>query len=429
MNNEILAFIFKQAATTRLPGKEPEQSLIEQVLPAINQYLRENVGIEVPQNQATGADIKLAHIFIEFKKPQSIRFGKKNSLIIKQAQSYLHSIKYALPTKGVLTDGTYFIFLERRNNQDIISEPIFIDSQSCSKFLSILDELKLSIYWESKLDEFCNYLKLRKSDNTRVSYRIDLRQFISFCIANEINIQDIPPLKIESFFANLPGKQRFSLANHTTLNRKSSAISMFFRYLKKAGIISNNPMENVERFSTRKGLPKFLTPEDIKILRDICPINILPILEFMLATGARATEACELNWINVHLDEKYVYIVYSKGGKTRKVPITDKVSHILRNLPSNDGKGNKVFTFNDGDFDLHYQQLYYQVKKLGLKIGRPITPHLLRHTAATYMAKGGMNIADIREILGHESLNTTGIYVHGVGRYRNEYENAMKDIE
>ena len=155
--------------------------------------------------------------------------------------------------------------------------------------------------------------------------------------------------------------------------------------------------------------------------RDLC------ILLFFLTTGIRLSELCSLNVGSVSVEEKMLTIEHGKGGAKRRVPLTDgciqqyqryivarqKLLASRKYLEySRDVKPLFLSNQNKRITQRRVQQIVSTaVKKAGLD-GKNYSPHKLRHTAATMMYNNGVDLNNIKSILGHNSIQTTTIYAH-----------------
>lgn len=214
--------------------------------------------------------------------------------------------------------------------------------------------------------------------------------------------------------------------------RKTSALRTFYKYLtEKTGQIKNNPMLSVDRPKTRKSLPKYLSLQDsLQLLgsvegyesqRDYC------ILTLFLNCGLRVSELVGINrsdvvglWDDDPDAERHLRVL-GKGNKERILYLNDACIQAMRvydqnRLPAKQKDKNAFFISRLGN-RISVQTVQYLVKKhlseAGLS-GKNLSVHKLRHTAATLMYQNGVDVRTLKEVLGHENLNTTAIYTHVV---------------
>ena len=279
-------------------------------------------------------------------------------------------------------------------------------------------------------------------------YYLDLRMFLRFMklMRNEMpihtNLDDIPIKDIDlDFIRDVTTSDIFDflsyLANDRTQNpdspapeygisptaraRKLSALKSFYKYLTvRTKQLQDNPVADLEYPKLRKSLPKYLTLEQSSaLLRAVSGQNQArdyAILMLFLNCGIRRSELVGLNLTDVYEDrirvvgkgnkERFVYF----GSACRKaidayLPVRHKQVLTDNRALFGSRNGNRVST----------DAVHALVKKAFLKAGLDSTQfsaHKLRHTAATMMLSGGVDVKTVQEVLGHENLNTTQIYTH-----------------
>ncbi len=203
--------------------------------------------------------------------------------------------------------------------------------------------------------------------------------------------------------------------------RKLSALKSFYKYLTvRTKMLSENPVADLEYPKLRKSLPKYLTLEQsAALLRSVSGPNEkrdYAILMLFLNCGIRRSELVGLNLTDVYEDR---IRVVGKGNKERFVYFgTACRKAIDAYLPERNKKvltdNRALFGSRDGN-RISVSAVHRLVKKHMLAAGLNATEysaHKLRHTAATMMLSGGVDIKTVQEVLGHENLNTTQIYTH-----------------
>jgi len=203
--------------------------------------------------------------------------------------------------------------------------------------------------------------------------------------------------------------------------RKLSALKSFYKYLTtRTKQLQDNPVADLEYPKLRKSLPKYLTLEQssalLKAVSGQNQARDYAILMVFLNCGIRRSELVGLNITDVYEDrlrvvgkgnkERFVYF----GAACRKaldayLPIRHKQVLTDNRALFGSRNGNRIST----------DAVHALVKKAFLKAGLDATQfsaHKLRHTAATMMLSGGVDVKTVQEVLGHENLNTTQIYTH-----------------
>ena len=300
------------------------------------------------------------------------------------------------------------------------------------------------------LREFLVYHETIKGQSplTINEYYLDLRMFLRFIklMRDEMPIQtrlddiDIQNVDI-SFIAQVTTSEVFDflsyLANDRSSNpdspapeygisatsraRKLSALKSFFKYLTvRTKQLQDNPVADLEYPKLRKSLPKYLTLEQSsRLLKAVSGQNQArdyTILMLFLNCGIRRSELVGLNLTDVYEDrirvvgkgnkERFVYF----GSSCRKA--IDAYLPIRHKMVLTDNRA--LFGSRNGN-RISVDAVHALVKKAFLKAGLDATQfsaHKLRHTAATMMLSGGVDVKTVQEVLGHENLNTTQIYTH-----------------
>ena len=300
------------------------------------------------------------------------------------------------------------------------------------------------------LKEFLSYHETIKGQSPRTisEYYLDLRMFLRFIklMRNDMPIttqlDDIPIKDIDlEFIRSITTSDVFDflsyLANDRAIHpestvsefgidassraRKLSAIKSFYKYLTvRTKLLTDNPVADLEYPKLRKSLPKYLTMEQsAALLKAVDGQNAkrdYAILMLFLNCGIRRSELVGLNLTDVYEDR---IRVVGKGNKERFVYFgTPCRKAIDAYLPE---RNKKILTDNRALFGsrngnrISVDAVHALVKKALLKAGldaSQFSAHKLRHTAATMMLSGGVDVKTVQEVLGHENLNTTQIYTH-----------------
>lgn len=203
--------------------------------------------------------------------------------------------------------------------------------------------------------------------------------------------------------------------------RKLSAIKSFYKYLTvRTKQLQDNPVADLEYPKLRKSLPKYLTLEESsRLLQAVSGPNEkrdYAILMLFLNCGIRRSELVGLNISDVYEDR---IRVVGKGNKERFVYFGSACRKALDAYLLE--RNEKILTDNRALFGsqkgnrISVEAVHRLVKKSLLQAGLDATQfsaHKLRHTAATMMLSGGVDVKTVQEVLGHENLNTTQIYTH-----------------
>lgn len=272
------------------------------------------------------------------------------------------------------------------------------------------------------IDMYLNYLKIVKkySDKTILSYSDDLIEYNEFLGNNFINILNIDLNTTKEYLKYLYDRK----INKNSISRKLSSIRGFYNYLLKEQIITNNYFNNIPNPKKELYLPKYLKDEELDKIFSVCnmnnPINERDtlIIELLYATGIRVSELVNIKIKDINREDKSIKVL-GKGDKERIVLYNNHTEKALDTY-LNDGyhsfnkqnNGYLILNKNGGKLSERYVRVIINnlVKKAGLDI--KISPHTIRHTFATDMLEEGADLMTVKELLGHESLNTTSIYTH-----------------
>ncbi|MCL1692768.1 MAG: site-specific tyrosine recombinase XerD [Actinomycetia bacterium] len=265
-------------------------------------------------------------------------------------------------------------------------------------------------------EEFLGSLRSERglSANTVTAYRRDLRDYFEFLDADETSSG------AGGFVADL---SRRGLARSTRA-RKLAAVRGYHRFLVVEGHTTEDPTVLIDAPRRARNLPKALTIDQVETLLDApdhsTPLGIrdVAILEFLYATGARVTEAVTVGLTDLDLESGTV-IVTGKGDRQRLIPLGRHArGAIERYLPIrlellNERERSDVLFLNARGTSLTRQGMWDIVKRNGRRAGikdGALSPHVLRHSAATHMVEGGADLRTVQEMLGHASISTTQVY-------------------
>ena len=284
------------------------------------------------------------------------------------------------------------------------------------------EEDKIEFY---EISNFRFYLEddMGAPKNTIDAYISDLRQYQDFLVKYE-NIVNVDEITREDILRYIESLKRKNLSK-ATISRKITAIKDFHRYLCKEEDIHENPSLLIDNPKPDKPLPTVLSKDEInKMISSIDGDDILSIrnramVELLYAAGLRITELLDLTVRELHLKEKYVTVI-GKGDKERLVPIGDMavfyvrkyVEHARQELMKD--KNTFLLFFNYKGEKMSRQGFFKFIKKLAVDNGitKNISPHTIRHSFATHLLEGGVDLRVVQELLGHEDISTTQIYTH-----------------
>ena len=269
--------------------------------------------------------------------------------------------------------------------------------------------------------EYCTYRKELDAKTVK-AYRIDLTQFFSY-------VQSTEPEKetIEQYITELHKKYK-----QKTIKRKIASIKAFYSFLEEEELVEQNPFRKIKvKFKETIILPRIIPREEIEQLLNCIYASLsslsgiqykhslrdAAVIEVFFATGARVYEISNIRAENINLNSGLIRIM-GKGGKERYIQISNTaVLDILRKYYEENEpeiKKSGYFFINNRGKRYTEQSIRLMLKKYTLKAGiqRKITPHMFRHSFATYLIEEGVDVSCVQQILGHSSIKTTQIYIH-----------------
>lgn len=267
---------------------------------------------------------------------------------------------------------------------------------------------------------FLNYCRLEKglSDNTLKSYALDLEQFTRFFP---------PPFKLpdtEGLRAYVDHSYQSGLSSRS-IARRLSTLRGLYGFLLREGEISNDPTEHLPPPRQWRNIPKFLSLEHIdRIVEGINterPLGLRDraMLELLFATGLRVSELCRLAVGDVDLSFGVVRTT-GKGNKQRLVPVGKAALLAVEKYLAGGraallkGRASRFLFITSRGGCLTRQGFWKLLAGHGRKAGffHGVTPHVFRHSFATYLLEGGADLRSVQVMLGHSDISTTEIYTH-----------------
>ncbi len=274
--------------------------------------------------------------------------------------------------------------------------------------------------WAKQYLEFCRYRR-ELNKHTLKAYRIDLRQYLSF-----VRDDAFVKAKIEEYITELHRRYK-----QKTVKRKIASVKAFYKYLEEEELIDGpNPFGRIRvKFKEKETLPRIIPRNEIERLLNFMYQQMgrssevgdlfrdLSVVELFFATGARVYEVSNLKKQDVDLNGGVIRIM-GKGGRERYVQIgnPDVLKLLKKYYKSNQAEIDKsgCFFVNRRGTRFTEQSIRNMIKKYVRMAGISIhiTPHMFRHSVATYLLEEGVDVMYIQKILGHSSIKTTQIYLH-----------------
>ena len=279
--------------------------------------------------------------------------------------------------------------------------------------------------WRAALEDYQHYLRIERglSENSISNYVADVEKLIRFLdIAGaKVSPKNIDQELIQQFIYELA-----KILNPRSQARVISGLRSFFNYLIFEGYRADNPTDLLESPKIGRKLPDTLSLNEIDELVGAIDRSKAEgernraILETLYGCGLRVSELISLRLSDLYFDEGFIRVT-GKGNKQRFVPvspITQKAIEIYRKEIRPHQKIQKgyedILFLNRRGKGLTRAMIFTIIRQLAEKIGmnKTISPHTLRHSFATHLLENGADLRAIQQMLGHESITTTEVYVH-----------------
>ena len=279
--------------------------------------------------------------------------------------------------------------------------------------------------WNESILDYRHYLKIERglSSHTIQNYIRDVKKLVYFLDEEKISSS---PIGINE---ELIQKFIYTIAKEISPRSQARIISglrSYFDYLIFENYRESNPTDLIETPKIGVKLPDTLSEQEINSLISAIDLSKAEgernraMLETMYSCGLRVSELIHLKISDLFFDEGFIKIV-GKGNKERFVPIHFSaqkyiilyMNEIRTQLTIKKGFEDTLFLNRRGK-SLSRQMIFMILKALAIKINlnKKISPHTFRHSFATHLLKNGADLRAIQQMLGHESITTTEVYVH-----------------
>ena len=271
--------------------------------------------------------------------------------------------------------------------------------------------------------DFEAYLRLERSlsSNTADAYLVDPSHLLEFLEERSISLSEVTEGDLHELLATL----RDLGISPRSQARMIAGIRAFFKFLRLEGYILTDPSELLESPQLPRHLPDVLSIEEIDAMLSAIPqdkeeaLRNEAIIETLYGSGLRVSELVGLRISRLNLDDRLL-IVEGKGNKQRMVPMSPASVELIREyLPRRNRQtikpsGQDILFLNRRGAPLSRVMVFYIIRDLAALAGiqKTVSPHTMRHSFATHLLEGGANLRAIQEMLGHESIATTEIYLH-----------------
>jgi site-specific recombinase XerD len=276
------------------------------------------------------------------------------------------------------------------------------------------------------VDEFLTFcaVERRLSNNTLEAYTADLRDFEKW-LPEDARPMAVTETHLKSYLSELVIHRNLATS---TVRRRFACLRAFFRRAATVGYMSDPFATWRPQLQRRKALPRTLSHIELSSLLNPSDEgtfarnnehhrNLRSALRLMISTGIRVGELCKLQTEDVSPEGSSARI-HGKGARDRIVYISDtELQSELKRLVRDGASGSRqpaALFLNRFGHPMQPQTMRARLRRYAMGVGvvRRITPHMLRHTAATLLIETGVDIRFVQRLLGHSSIATTEIYTH-----------------
>jgi integrase/recombinase XerD len=279
--------------------------------------------------------------------------------------------------------------------------------------------------WEQAAKSYTDYLKIERglSKNAIDSYSLDVKKLKKYLVSHHLTVS---PVKIDKDTVLQCVYEASKNLSARSQSRLISGLKSFFSYLIFEKYREDNPMDLVETPRIGRKLPPTLSTEEIDML--IGAINKsslegqrnVAIIETLYGCGLRVSELIDLKISDLFFEEGFIKVL-GKGNKERFVPVNPQTEKFLkiylqevRPLQKPQVLAADTVFLNRRGQGLSRAMIFTIIKDLAVLIHlqKNISPHSFRHSFATHLLENGADLRVIQQLLGHESITTTEIYMH-----------------
>ncbi len=269
------------------------------------------------------------------------------------------------------------------------------------------------------LAEFLNYLAVEKglAKNSWLAYRRDMRKYLAYLDANNIDIKEVSGDQVTVFLNSL----RQQGLKPASIARVISAVRSFYKFMVLEGHCQTSALADTRSPKKIRRLPHILSVAEVLKMLDIkdrTPLGLRDrsVLELLYGAGIRVSELTGLDIDDIDFESGYL-TCFGKGSKQRLVPLGQTALKVVDEYLANGrprlakDRRERALIINNRGKRLSRQSSWKIVKKYAGRAGiTAVYPHILRHSFATHLLLGGADLRAVQEMLGHASISTTQIY-------------------
>lgn len=283
----------------------------------------------------------------------------------------------------------------------------------------------LGVYDEKKIlfEEFSQqYLAFSKANKAESTYQRRDKVSVSHLITafQERYLFDITPRMVEKYKA-----KRLEKVAPATVNRELACLKHMYTKAIEWGYLKTNPVKAVKLLKEPPGRLRYLRPEEVKKLLDVCRGYLRSIVITALNTGMRKGEILALRWEDVDLQNRKVTVKNTKNNEIRVIPINQTLYQELSNL-SHGSDGEFLFSNGNGHrFGDIKKGFSLALKKAGIE---DFHFHDLRHSFGSHLVMQGVDLKTVQQVMGHKDIKMTMRYSHLSPEYVQEAMERLDNV-
>lgn len=254
------------------------------------------------------------------------------------------------------------------------------------------------------------------SKSTLQTYKLHLNIFSEF---TNKKIQNITKHDI---FEYIEYRQETGNLQNSTLETIRAVLRSFFEWMKDEGIIKENPIAKMKPIKNKRSVVKFLSIEELELTREYCKdIREKALVETLYSTGCRLSELTSLDIDDLDFNNRNIKVL-GKGNKERVVFFSPKASFYLKKyLETRSDQCDALFVTERKDHRrISNRGVQRIISSIGKKANVYLHVHKFRHTLAMNLLNSGTEITVVKDILGHDDLNTTSVYAKATQFYKQQ---------
>jgi integrase len=240
------------------------------------------------------------------------------------------------------------------------------------------------------------------------SYAVNKAYFINQLTGHfgQKKLVDITPWLVERWKV-----ERSKRTGFTEIDRELATLKHMFTKGIEWRMTTENPARMVKLFRKTRKRERFLTQDEIARLLVELPDHQRPMIQLALLTGLRRGNLLNLRWGQMDLNHGYLHISAqeAKGGHNLKLPLSPEAVELLQDLPRHPTSEYVFCKENGAPYKYIYAGFKEAIKRAGIE---DCTPHTLRHTVGSHLVMAGVDLATVKELLGHQDIQTTLRYAH-----------------